>query len=233
MSVVEICVSDVASARAAAEGGADRVELCADFASGGITPSAGLIGEALARAGVPIHVLIRPRAGDFVFDPEEVAVMLRDIETARFLGASGVVVGALAPDGTIDQPILSRLAASARPLSLTFHRAFDLVPDPLAALDGLASLGIDRVLTSGGPGPARDNLPSLRAIVDHADGRIGVMAGGGIAESDLPELVRRTGVGAIHLGSGVTGSGPRSGPFGQAPAPVEAARVRRIVGLVR
>lgn len=230
---VEICVTDLASAVAARDGGADRVELCADLASGGITPSLGLMTRAIGQVGVPVHVLIRPRGGDFVYDFEEVAAMLLDIGLARSLGAAGVVVGALNPDATIDGPTTARLIASARPLSVTFHKAIDLVADPLGAIDTLSALGVDRVLTSGGLGAARDHIPQLRRMVGRADGRLVVMIGGGVAEADLPDLLDATGAREVHLGSGVAGPASAAGPFGARPAPVEVERVRRVVRLVR
>lgn len=230
---VEICVADHASARAASEGGADRIELCADLASGGITPSFGLMTHVIGEAPIPVHVLIRPLGGDFVVDDEELLIMALDIDVARSLGARGVVLGALRPNASIDAESTARLVDHARPLSVTFHKAIDLVADPLAALDMLAKLGVDRVLTSGGLGPARANVATLRAMVERADGRLVVMVGGGIAEPDLPGLLDATGIEEVHLGSGVMGASPPPGPFGIRPAPVEAERVRRIVRLVR
>jgi copper homeostasis protein len=231
--LVEICVTDVASARAAAEGGADRVELCADLASGGITPSVGMIARVVRSVAIPVHVLIRPRGGDFVHDFDEVAVMLADIEAAESAGAAGVVFGPLCDDSTIDVPTLDRLIHRARPMSVTFHKAFDLAAEGPRAFETLIALGIDRVLTSGGPGAARDNVASLRALVHQAAGQFAIMAGGSIAERDFPGLLDATGLEEVHLGSGVTGPAPAVGPFGARPATVEAERVRRIVRLVR
>jgi copper homeostasis protein len=231
--LVEICVTDVASARAAAEGGADRVELCAELASGGITPSVGMIGRIVRNLAIPVHVLIRPRGGDFVHDFDEIGVMLDDINAARAAGAAGVVLGVLTAESRLDAVETARLADSARPMSVTFHKAFDLVRDAAEALDLLIALGIDRVLTSGGPGAARDNVSTLRSLVRQAAGRIAIMAGGSIAERDMPGLLDATGLEEIHLGSGVTGPAPTAGPFGARPAPVESGRVRRIVRLVR
>lgn len=230
---VEICVSDFASAVAARDGGADRVELCVDLASGGLTPSLGLMTRVLQGAGLPAHVLIRLRGGDFTANPDELTILRLDIGAARRLGASGVVLGVLRPDATIDVDAMRPLLDAARPMSVTFHKAIDLVPDPLAAIETLAALGVDRILTSGGPGPARQNVATLRAMVDRAAGRIVVMVGGGIAESDLPGLLDATGMAEVHLGSGVTGPPPPMGPFGARPAPVEAERVRRVVALVK
>jgi copper homeostasis protein len=230
--VVEICVTDTAGARAAEAGGADRVELCADLASGGITPSFGLIQSVVNAVKIPVHVLIRPRPGDFAYDPDEVAIMISDIGAARRLGAAGVVLGVLLRDGSLNIHTTSILVDHARPLCVTSHKAFDLARDPRQALETLIHLRLDRVLTSGGPGPARDNAARLRSLVEQAAGRIAVMAGGSIAEGDLPGLLDETGVAEIHVGSGVTGPAPEPGPFGSRAAPVESERVRRVVSLV-
>jgi copper homeostasis protein len=230
---VEICVTDLASARAAGRGGADRVELCADLASGGVTPSVGLIQQVVRDCGVPVHVLIRPRPGDFVYKPREFEVMMLDIEAAKQAGAAGVVLGVLLTDRTIDAQSMFNAQLHAGSLPITFHRAFDLAPDRFAAIEALAFLRIDRVLTSGGPGPARENQENLRAIVERAAGRFKVMVGGGIVAADLPALLEETGVQEVHLGSGVTGPPGIDGPFGQAPSVVEVEKVRQIVRLVK
>ena len=230
---VEICVTDVGSAVAARLGGADRVELCADLASGGITPSLGMIQRVIGRSGLPTHVLIRPRGGAFVYDDEEIAVMKADIAAAKEGWAAGVVLGVLSPDGTIDGPTTSRLVEHARPLSVTFHRAIDLTPEPITAIDTLADAGVDRVLTSGGLGFARDNVVTLNAMVERAVGRLVILIGGGLKEDDLPNLLDATGATEVHVGSGVAGLAPIAGPFGAAPARVDVERVRRVVGLVK
>jgi copper homeostasis protein len=230
---VEICVADVASAVAARQGGADRIELCADLVSGGITPSRGMIQRVIGRSGLPTHVLIRPRGGDFVYDDDEIAVMKADIADAKEGWAAGVVLGVLKPDGSIDGPSTYRLVEHAHPLSVTFHKAIDLTPDPIAAIDTLADAGVDRVLTSGGPGPARGNVRSLKAMVDLAAGRLTILIGGGLTADDLPHLLDATGALEVHLGSGVTGLASVPGPFGAAPTPVDVERVRRMVGLVK
>ncbi len=231
--LIEICLTDLASAIAATAGGADRIELCADLDSGGVTASAGLIAEVVARCPIPIHVLIRPRAGDFVYDEHEVVVMRRDIDIACSLGAAGVVVGALRGDATVDVETIAGLVERARSMSVTFHRAIDLTPDPLATIDALVAIGVDRVLSSGGRGPARAGLDMLRAMVNRAAGRLVVMAGGGIVEADLPELLNKSEVNEVHLASGVAGRRPEAGPFGRGPGVVEAARVARMVARVR
>ena len=149
--LLEICAGDIASVIAAARGGAARVELCSALAVGGLTPSEGFIARAVAVPGVRKHVLIRPREGDFVYSPEEVAIMLADVAMAARCGADGVVVGALLPDGSIDTATTRLLveAAHSRGLSVTFHRAFDHTADAVASLECIIALGCDRVLTSG------------------------------------------------------------------------------------
>ena len=139
--MVEICVGDLESALAAEQGGADRVELCDNLSVGGTTPSAGTIAEACRRLTIPVHVLIRPRAGDFVPSPAELAAMRFDIEMARTLGAAGVVFGVLRPDATIDRDQTAALVELARPMSVTFHKAFDQMPDPERALETLIDPG--------------------------------------------------------------------------------------------
>ncbi len=147
---IEICVGDVESAIAAEVGGADRVELCDNLAVGGTTPSAGTIAEACRWLSIPVHVLIRPRAGDFVYSERELAVMRHDIEAAKALGADGVVLGVLTREGGIARDPVAALIALARPLSVTFHKAIDQASDPLELLDTLMTIGADRVLSSGG-----------------------------------------------------------------------------------
>jgi copper homeostasis protein len=205
---VEICVGDVASAEAAQAGGASRVELCDHLSAGGTTPSAGAIAIACQRLAIPVHVLIRPRAGDFIYSELELAVMRHDIEVAKALGAAGIVMGVLTACGTIDRERMASLAAPARPLSLTFHKAFDQVSDHLDALDTLVELGFDRVLTSGGRPTAMEGIEVLAALVERARGRIGVMAGGRLDVDSLPWVIRRGKVDEVHLGSAATVTAP-------------------------
>jgi copper homeostasis protein len=209
---VEICVGDVASALAAEAGGADRVELCDNLAVGGTTPSAGTIAESCRRLSIPIHVLIRPRAGDFVYSEPEIAVMRYDIEVAKSLGAAGVVLGVLTPIGTIDRDQTQALIALARPLCITFHKAFDLTPAPLEALDTLIAIGVERVLTSGGRPTAVGGVETLVQLVERARDYITIMAGGRLEIANLETVIRRGRVGEVHLGSAVsrTIEGPAS-----------------------
>jgi copper homeostasis protein len=198
--VVEICVEGAAAALVAGQGGADRVELCSHLAVGGVTPGAGAIGVTCERLVIPVHVLIRPRGGDFVSSTLERAEMRHDIGTCRRLGAAGVVLGCLTPAGAIDQTAMAELIDAARPLSVTFHRAFDVVPDPLAAIETLIELGVDRVLTSGRGRPARDDIPLLHTLVEHARDRLKVLAGGSVGLADLPRLAA-AGLREVHIGS--------------------------------
>ncbi|WP_169978831.1 copper homeostasis protein CutC [Tautonia rosea] len=203
---VEICVEGLSSALAAGAGGADRVELCEHLAVGGVTPSAGAIALACRSLTIPVHVLIRPGGGDFVVSEVEFQAMRHDIATARSLGAAGVVLGVLRPDGTIDQERSGALIADARPMSVTFHRAFDQVPDPFEALETLIDLGVDRVLTSGQAESARLGISVLAELHARSAGRIIVLAGGRIRASDVQSLVA-PGLSELHLGSAACEAG--------------------------
>ena len=176
--MVEICVGDLESALAAEQGGADRVELCDNLSVGGTTPSAGTIAEACRRLTIPVHVLIRPRAGDFVPSRPSWPRCASTSSMARTLGAAGVVFGVLRPDATIDRDQTAALVELARPMSVTFHKAFDQTPDPEQALDTLIELGVDRVLTSGGRTTALEGMGVLKRLVEQARGRIAILAGG-------------------------------------------------------
>lgn len=246
MSVlVEACVDSVTSALAAQRGGASRIELCDNLVEGGTTPSAGTIALCRDRLRIPIYVMIRPRGGDFCYSTVELDVMRRDIVAAHALGADGVVLGLLRPDGTVDRRRTRALIALARPLDVTFHRAIDVSRDPIAALDDLLALGVDRVLTSGQSRTALAGARVIAALVERAAGRLEVLAGGGVDETNAREVVARTGVREIH----VRGTSPAKSAMryksrrvrmgGAAPPdeftlPVtDARRIRRIVQRVR
>ena len=194
----EICVDSVDGVRAARDAGADRVELCAALFEGGLTPSRGMIRQARRIEGIGLHVIIRPRGGDFLFDDDEFAVQLDDIETARAEGADGVVIGLLKPDGTIDAERARQLVSAARPLSVTFHRAFDMTPDPLQALETLIGLGVERILTSGQDVTALEGLPLIAELVRAAGERVIVMPGGGLTERNLARVVAGSGCREVH-----------------------------------
>lgn len=203
---VEICVEGLASALAAGAGGADRVELCEHLEVGGVTPSAGAIAVACQSLDLPVHVLVRPKAGDFVVSDLEFQAMRHDVATARSLGAAGVVLGILNSDDTVDEARTALLIAEARPMTVTFHRAFDQVPDPVQALESLITLGVERVLTSGQAESARAGSPRLGELHSRAAGRIIVLAGGKIQDDDFPALTAM-GLHEIHVGSAACESG--------------------------
>lgn len=224
MSLLEVVANSAASAFAAEEGGAGRVELCASLDEGGVTPSHGTV--VLAREGltIPLFVLVRPRAGDFVYDDHEIEAMLDDIAHCRTLGCDGVVVGALTPDGRIDRDACGRFLDEAQGMGLTFHRAFDLVDDQAEALEALVDMGFDRVLTSGGMPGAVAGAGRIARLVAQAAGRLSVMPGAGIepgniaalrdvtgarefhasAKRRLPSAMRRTPADALGMGAGET-----------------------------
>lgn len=199
--LLEVCVEDVAGIDAAIAGGADRIELCAALAVGGLTPPASLIACA-AGAPIPVHLLARPRDGNFTYSPAEAALVAADIRAAADAGLAGVVIGASRPDHQLDAPLLAQWVAVARacrpaPLSLTLHRAFDLCPDPLAALEIAIALGFDRILTSGCMPKAIDGRETLAALVAAAGDRITILAGSGIDAATLPAVLE-TGVREVH-----------------------------------
>jgi copper homeostasis protein len=195
----EVCIDSVAGVIAAEAGGAQRVELCADLFEGGVTPSIGTIEAAVrSRGSVRIHVLIRPRGGDFIYSPLEAGIMERDIEAAREAGAQGIVIGAVTPEGEIDRPAVERLLAAARGLSTTFHRAFDMTADPFGALDVLIELGFDRLLTSGQEASALEGSALIADLVRHAGDRLIIMPGGGVNERTVHRILSETGCREFH-----------------------------------
>ena len=200
MTLVEICLDDVEGARIAEAGGADRIEICADLLEGGITPSYGMVEAVLgATSRVGVQVLIRPRGGDFVYSPDEVRVMLTDLRLFAPLPRVGFVLSGLTAGGQVDGAVLSSLLDACGNAPVTFSRAFDSVDDQFAALDTLASLGVDRVLTGGGPGTAVAGRDRLRALVAHAGKRITILAGGSVRSPHVASLVSYTGVREVHL----------------------------------
>ena len=202
-ATLEIAANSLASALAAQDGGADRVELCENLGEGGCTPSYGTLAMARERLRIPLYVLIRPRAGDFVYDALERDTMLRDIELCVRLGCDGVVIGALDAGGDVDVALCRELVDAARPLGVTFHRAIDVARDPQAALDAALALGCERVLTSGAHAAAIEGAEVIASLVQRAVGRIGVMAGAGVTPENVRDLVQRTGVREVHASAKV------------------------------
>ncbi len=196
---LEICCGDIDSVAAAVAGGADRVELCSALAEGGVTPSEGLIGKALEMRGkAGVHVLIRPRGGDFLYDSQEADIMVRDVLTARRLGAQGIVIGALKTDGSIDTELCRRLISEAEDMSVTFHRAFDLCASPMESLEQIIGLGCDRILTSGLAPSAELGAEMLKRLNEKAAGRIIILAGGGVSPANAERILELSGVSELH-----------------------------------
>lgn len=196
----EVCANSVESCLAAQAGGADRVELCAGIPEGGTTPSYGDIATARELlTHTRLHVIIRPRGGDFLYTPLEQRIMLKDIENARRLGADGVVFGCLTPEGDIDIALMKQLLEAAQGMSVTFHRAFDVCRQPKQALETLIQLGCHRILTSGAQPTAEQGIPLLKELQAQADGRIILLAGCGVNENNIARIASETGIREFHF----------------------------------
>lgn len=196
----EVCANSVESCLAAQAGGADRVELCAGIPEGGTTPSYGDIATARELlTHTRLHVIIRPRGGDFLYTPLEQRIMLKDIENARRLGADGVVFGCLTPEGDIDIALMEQLLEAAQGMSVTFHRAFDVCRQPKLALETLIQLGCHRILTSGAQPTAEQGIPLLKELQAQANGRIILLAGCGVNENNIARIAHETGIREFHF----------------------------------
>lgn len=196
--LLEACVDSVESAVSAQEGGAGRVELCSALSEGGITPSYGLIKRALEILNIPVNVLIRPRGGDFLYSADEFDVMKKDVQVCKSLGVSGVVFGILKPDGTVDSERSKELLNISRPMSVTFHRAFDMTREPFEAMEAIIKLGADRILTSGCASTAIDGIDIIRQLVIRANDKTIILPGGGVNENNILKIVSESGVSEIH-----------------------------------
>lgn len=197
MRKLEVCCGDLQSVRAAIEGGAHRVELCEALELDGLTPSEAMMESAIGM-GIPVQVLIRVREGDFVYNKDEIYKMRNDIRLARKLGAAGVVIGALMPDGSIDEEAIRCMMDEAEGLSVTFHRAFDVCRKPEEALEKIISIGCHRLLTSGQATTAEQGIPMLKKLVEQADGRIIIMPGAGVNPQNASRILEETGALEIH-----------------------------------
>jgi copper homeostasis protein len=195
---LEICSFNLASAVLAQGAGADRIELCASPAEGGVTPSPGVIRGAREQLRIALYPIIRPRGGDFLYSDEEYRIMLRDIEYCKMLGCNGVVIGLLNADGTIDQARCARLVEAAYPLGVTFHRAFDWAANPFEALETIIQLGCERILTSGQRPTAEEGVQLIDQLVRQADDRIVIMPGSGVRSSNIVSLAEKTGASEFH-----------------------------------
>lgn len=195
--LLEVCVDSPEGLAAAIAGGANRIELCAALDLGGLTPPAGMMALA-ARAPIPVYAIIRPRAGNFIFDTDNEAAMLADIDAVRAMGLAGVVIGASRPDMRLDMAMLTRLMARAEGLGVTLHRAFDLVPDPFEALEQAIDLGVERILTSGLKVTSTDGIDLIKQLTIRAGDRVSIMPGGGVNLHTVERMVRETGVHEVH-----------------------------------
>ncbi len=206
--LIEVCVDSVASALAAERGGAQRIELCSDLLEGGVTPSVGLLAVVRSKVALRVHPIIRPRPGDFCYSEAEFEIMRRDIEAAKSEGADGIVLGILNSDGTVDIDRTRRLVELARPLSVTFHRAFDMSANLSAALEDVCATGANRLLTSGGEQECSLGVSTVAQLVNASRGRIAIMAGGRIGISHAASIIERTGVREIHVGLATPAKSP-------------------------
>jgi copper homeostasis protein len=224
-TLFELCVENLESARAAEEGGADRIELCADLSVGGVTPARELMTAVVHGLAIPVHVLIRPRAGDFVFSRDEFECMRRQIEAVKRAGASGIATGILLSDGRVDIERTRELIDWARPMDVTFHRAFDETADLKQALEDVIATGADSLLTSGGAADVLSGAETIRALAEQAAGRIPLIAGGGLRLENLTEVIRVSGVFCLH--------GSLSRRNGKLMGSARAVDVREAVRLLR
>jgi copper homeostasis protein len=230
--LIEVCVDSVASATAAVRGGAARIELCGSLIEGGITPSAGLIEATRAAVSVDLHIMIRPRGGDFCYETDEFETMCRDIKMAQQLGANGVVFGILDIYGNIDVARTRQLVKEARPLSVTFHRAFDMTADLFRAVDDVCASGVARVLTSGGEPTCLRGADKIRELAGNAGDRVIIMPGSGIKPENARSLVDSTGVKEIHVGLRSTVASPmRHRNLRISMGPLEGREYQRLVVL--
>ena len=197
--IFEICVDSVEGALAAQAAGGQRIELCDNLVEGGTTPSLGMIQLARQSITIDINVIVRPRGGDFCYTELELEVMRRDILAARRAGANGVVIGLLKPDGSVDVEKTRSLVEAARPMSVTFHRAFDLCRDSDEALEAICGLGIERILTSGQMPNALEGAACIADLIHKAAGRVIILAGGGVNAGNIAAIAARTGVKEVHF----------------------------------
>jgi copper homeostasis protein len=196
--LIEVCVDRLEALREAQHGDADRIELCSRLDLDGLSPVPELLDAALADARIPVVAMVRPRPGPFQVSPEDLELMQSELRALRGRGLAGVVLGAITDDGRVDRPAMRRLMAAAGDLPVVFHRAFDRCADLPRALEELIDLGVRRVLTSGGAPSAWEGRAALRALVERAAGRIEILAGGGVRDHVLADLLAATGVEQVH-----------------------------------
>ncbi|PKM50014.1 MAG: copper homeostasis protein CutC [Firmicutes bacterium HGW-Firmicutes-7] len=198
MTIKEACVGSFIEAKSAYQKGADRIELCTNLTEGGTTPSYGTIAMTVKNITIPVLVIIRPRGGNFVYSKEEIDIMLEDIEICKKLGVHGVVIGALTPEGRVDEVYTKILISKAKPMQITYHMAFDELENQELALEQLVNLGVDRILTKGCKTCASDGRERIKKLVDLAGDRITIIAGGGVTADNYEELINHTKVHEVH-----------------------------------
>lgn len=198
-TLIEVCVDSVESAMAAERGGAGRVELCDNLLEGGTTPSAGAIAVARENLTIDLHVIIRSRGGDFCYSDIDFEVMKRDIAIVQQLGADGVVLGILNREGKVDRERTGALIELARPLRVTFHRAFDMTSDPYEALETIIALGVERILTSGQEASVLEGLDLITELIRRANQRVILMPCGGVNERNIRKVITASGASEVHV----------------------------------
>lgn len=198
-NILEVCIDCVESAIAAKEGGADRLELCANLIIGGTTPGTALFEEIRKQCNCKVHVLIRPRFGDFLYSDYEFAVMKREIGIFRKLGADGVVIGALKADGSLDALKMEQLIEAAEGMGITLHRAFDVSADPFQSLETAKKLGVHTILTSGQEESCIKGKALLKRLKEKSQGKVEIMAGAGVTPAGIEELIAETGISCYHM----------------------------------
>ncbi len=231
MITLEICAGSLVSAIAAAQGKASRIELCSALTVGGLTPGVGLLQTVKSLIDIPVHVLIRPRAGNFTYSKHEKRCILQEIEACIKAGADGVVIGALNADSSIDTDFMKEAVYCAAELDCTFHRAFDVITDKTKALDEIINLGFDRILTSGGQQSAWDGREIIRQLIVQAADTIEIMPGSGIHVGNAAQIVEYTGARAIHTSAKGSNSATDDSMFAAEPE-TDAVSVRNIVDIL-
>ena len=197
--LLECATDSVESALAAAKGGADRLELCANLIIGGTTPTLALYDEVRSHSDIPLFILIRPRFGDFLYTDYEANVICREIEMFQKAGAEGVVIGSLNKDGSLNVEHMKRFIDSAKDMSITLHRAFDMCADPFATLKQARELGVNTILTSGQAPSSLEGIDLYEKLIEKANGEISILAGGGIKASTIEKLLKQTSLTAFHM----------------------------------
>lgn len=197
--LLECATDSVASALAATKGGADRLELCANLIIGGTTPTLALYDEVRSHSDIPLFILIRPRFGDFLYTDYEANVICREIEMFQKAGAEGVVIGSLNKDGSLNAEHMKRFIDSAKDMSVTLHRAFDMCADPFETLKQAKELGVNTILTSGQAPSSLEGIDLYEKLIEKANGEISILAGGGIKASTIEKLLKQTSLTAFHM----------------------------------